>query len=193
MNVPNKSKSRAAWTSCLAYWLSVAALVVASMIAVAYLARVLGWLTGASLTPVVAIVIPLVFGLLATVGVGVGLPRPFGRIASIWQTVFVAFLVAVFCRVYFSSVTLGSFERSARYRSMASLLGEAWSSTDDETLASLYRLRVKARRANLAPADFEPIIRDVIRPILEDEEPNKIERIEQVLATIESALPPQQP
>lgn len=189
MRIPVASNNKRIWFSWCGYWLSVAILIVASVIAVASIAYIVGWLTGASMTPVVAIVIPLVFGLLAAIGVGIGAPRPFSDKTSIWQSVFVALLVIVFCHLYFYGVTLGSFQRSSQYNRMSNLLGETWDNADDDTVALLYRFRLKARQAKLSPADFQPIIRDVIRPILQDDQPDKHCRIEKALTTIESALP----
>ena len=173
------------WSYCL----SVPLLVVAAMAAVIAIARVLGWLTGASLSPVVAVVIPFVFGLLAVVGLSKEVGSPFKSRKSIWQSIFVAVLIYVFCDVYFYNVTKGTFDRAGEYQEFGDLLGCASDKIDHDTLVILYRLRLRARLANLPRADFEPIVMDVIRPIFEGDAPNKAERAKAAIETIEAAIP----
>src|SRR5437588_3070238 len=177
-------KSKSKW-----YWVSVAILTIAATLAVACVARILGWLTGASQSPVVAVVIPLIFGLLAVFGLIKEVPSPFGSTSSVWQTVFASLLIVAFCYVYFDSVALGTFDRAGEYHELYELLDTAWSKIDPETLAALQRLRIRARLANLPAADFEPIILDVIRPLVASDLPDKEKRTETILTKIEAALP----
>jgi hypothetical protein len=174
-----------------------------SIAAVSHVGYLLGWLTGASKSPVVPVVAPLVFGLLAVLGVSavrakklkkktairIDAPNHGRDHSAVWRGVFIAILTLAFCSSCLYGVTKGSFERMGQYRKMSFLLGEAaWDQADDDTIAELYKFRVQAKRNELSPADFEPIIRDLVKPILEDDKPDKPVRIRKALETIESAF-----
>jgi hypothetical protein len=169
--------------------LSVTILIAIAVLAVGSVARILGWLTGASEAPVVAVVIPLIFGLLAVFGLIKDVPNRFGSVAAIWQTTFTAVLVIVFCRVYFDSATLGTFDRANEYRELYVLLDTAWDKIDPETLAAIQKLRIRARLAQLPAADFEPIIIDLIRPLILSGKPENTKLIQSTISEIEAALP----
>jgi hypothetical protein len=169
--------------------ISLLLLIVVSVAAVSQVGFLLGWLTGASRSPVVPVVAPLVFGLLAAFGIGVSLHRQSVGEHAIWRSVFVAFLTLVFCTRCYYAVTLGAWEREDQYSKMSYLLGEtAFGMADHDTLAALYRFRLLAKSAEVSSAEFEPIISDLVKPILEDGKPDAYQRVKSVLSIIEPAL-----
>jgi hypothetical protein len=152
------------------------------------------------------VVAPLVFGLLAVLGVGAARKSykkrnnsrnaegqskelsPQAQQNVIWRGIFVAILIFTFCRECYYGVTLGSFERTAQYRMMPKLLGDAWAKADGESIAELYKFRLQASRAEMSYPDFEAIVRDLVKPILDDDQEDKTARIHEVLKIIEPAL-----
>ena len=105
----------------------------------------MGWLTGASKSPVVPIIAPLVFGLLAVLGASASLRRKFDKRAAIWRGLFVAFMVLVFCYCCYYGVRRGNISRVGPYKSMKTLVGDAWETIDDDTASEVYQFRLKCR------------------------------------------------
>ncbi len=166
----------------------VAVLFLISTIAAYWVGFLLGWLTGASLSPVVSSVAPLVFGLLAALGIGVGLRRRLSRRSDVGRGIFVGTMVSVFCYGCFIGVSWGNMSRLDPYMPMDMLIGESWKDTDDETAARLHALRWKARRAQISHQDFEAFIVDVIKPIMDRNAPDEADQVARALEFIDGTI-----
>jgi hypothetical protein len=168
--------------------LRVGLFVVASVIAAAWIGYVVGWLIGASRSPIAHSIAPLVFGLLAAIGVGVGLRTTLQTRLAMWRGTLVAALAAIFCYFCYIGVTWGNQSRIGPYKAMGTLLGDAWSSVDPDTAAALYKFRLQAKGAGVPFDDFESIMVDVIRPIIEAGHEDELARVQKSLDAIEPAI-----
>jgi uncharacterized membrane protein len=179
---------------CYRFWNAVVFIVAvcpASLEAAKQVGYLFGWIVGASKSPIAPAVAPLVFGLLALIGAHAALSRTAKRRSSLYQTAFAAVIVSVFCFWCYRGIQWGGFARIPPYKTLRAMLG-----TDNETLsldpeisAELYAFQLRARAAGVSFEDFEPFVLGVIKPIVHDDEPNKLERLQRVISTMDSAIP----
>lgn len=174
------------WVKCSRYALYLM-LAVASAGAAAWIGFLIGWLTGASRSPVVHAVAPLVFGLLAAIGVGTTLHRQLRSRRAVCRAVFIALLAWVFCYCCFFGVKRGNISRIGPYSSFSTLLDGSWTKANGTTKAILYRFRQQAITTNVLYSDFEPIIQDVVKPLLDDQT-NQSQRVLDALMIVEPTL-----
>lgn len=172
-------------------------LLVASYFSARWLGYLVGWLIGASNSPIAQAIAPLIFGLIAVIGVDVGVrgtlvsksrPRRLYTVKSLYRAIFVAFVVTLFCRSCYYGVKMGILSRTGPYRSMCHLVGSSLKTADPQAVSALYAFQLKARRSNVSWQEFEPFISDVARRILEDDQPEKLERISQAIEQMEEAM-----
>src|SRR5262249_17017223 len=135
-------------------WIQRGILLVLSVWAANWVGYLLGWLTGASQSPVAPAIAPLVFGLLAALGIGISLKELHDR-GSIWHACLVAIMVCAFVYGCQMGVTEGAWIRSEPYSSFDALLSENWRKLDDETIASLHHFRLVARMQKMPAVDFD--------------------------------------
>jgi hypothetical protein len=151
-----------------------------------------GWLVGASDSPIVSTAAPLVFGLLAILGITAGAYLPIRRKRGLWRNscrlFCTAFGVGVFCYWCWNGIQDGMYSRAQYYESMADLVGPEWGSSNASTTSLLYEFRWRAKRAGVAPLEFNKFITGVISPILKGNSEHKQRDIEQAIETVETSL-----
>lgn len=148
-----------------------------------------GWLVGASLSPIASTVAPLVFGLLAVIGVGLGAKKSGPKLSNLWHTFFVAFGVVIFCITARTGLQYGVRDRVDPFITFETALGtEAWNGVDGNVAHELYRLRWIIREKRLHREEFRLYVADVISPIVESPDISNDEKrliIEQLVSSIE--------
>jgi hypothetical protein len=172
-----------------------ALLAVASTLATSKVGFLLGWLIGASRSPLAVGIAPLIFGLLAVLGVRAGLKNEFATLGAIWRALFVALLITVFCYYCSNGILWGNISRLEPYHDMAALFGEeTWATATPEQAAMLNRFRWKARQAGIAHEEYESFMLDAIRPILRAGGADADQRIDAAIRAMEPMLsgPPNQ-
>lgn len=162
------------------------------LLAFAAVGALTGWLVGASDTPVVAALLPLVFGFTGAIGFGyaeaaaqvklvrealasddsglrerlaaaVG-PTSTGqlRLPAFW-----ALAVVVFCVACYWGLQTGITLRVPRYPPLTALVGAHAEITPEEA-ADLHGFRLALLRQNLPPEDAQEIFRQVVAPFFAD-------------------------
>jgi hypothetical protein len=151
-----------------------------------------GWLVGASSSPTVSAVLPLIFGLFTAVGLGYanalaklkkigeviaaspdkGLPEikkifdnPHAAIKEV--PLFITTAIVLFCLLCYSGVRHGVSLRSPGYPKIEELLGRN-ALLNYEDAAQLYRLRLSLQRQNISPDEVRAIFRDAVQTFLSD-------------------------
>lgn len=164
-------------------------IVLAAFVAVGWLT---GWLVGASNTPVVAALLPLVFGLIGAIGFGYA--EAAAQVRSVREMVqaggdnlltrvqatlaapaaerlqlpaFWAVAVILFCMACYSGIAQGITLRIPSYPSLRELLGQEASFSYQEA-AELHNFRLTLQRQNIPPSEVKEIFAHVIRPMLAD-------------------------
>jgi hypothetical protein len=174
-------------------WILALILFGASIVAAYWVGFLLGWLTGASLSPVVSSVAPLVFGLLAVIGVSASVRGNFTHRIEISRGIFLALMVSTFCYACFTGVTWGNRSRMDPYPPLDVLIGESWQNVDDETAARLHAFRWKAQRAQIPHQEFEEFIVGVIKPIIDRKKPDEAKNIAAALQEMNAVLTSKNP
>lgn len=173
-------------------------LLIISYFSARWLGYLVGWLIGASNSPIAQAVAPLIFGLIAVIGVDVGVrggiaiksrPRRLYNVKSLYRAIFVAFVVLIFCRSCYYGAKMGILSRVGPYRSMCHLIGKSLKTADPQAVSALYAFQVKARRAGVSWQEFEPFVADIAKRILDDDQPDKLGRLNSAIEKMESALP----
>lgn len=183
-----KSMNWGTFGRCATVCLLLPILAATSLYAAGWVGYLLGWLTGASRSPVAPLVAPLVFGLLAILGIKESARHRYVRPAAVWRGIFVAAMVIVFCFACSNGVRWGNLSRVGPYKPMSLLLGDTWEKVDAETAAELYRFRFLARQKEVSFEEFEGFVTNVVLPILEDDQPDKPARIKKALAEVEPII-----
>jgi hypothetical protein len=178
------------WSSVVT-WVGVIVAVLLSAVAVDLVAYLLGWLTGVSKSPIVAAIAPLIFGLLALVGLGVGWTYSNRRWADWLRTSVTAVLVIVFCIAFNKGVSEGSYDRVDAYQNFSTIVTASGTTLKPETYAAFHRFRLQARQADVPSGDFKAVVRDVFVPILTQEDKTQVdEQMQAAVRELESAFTP---
>lgn len=174
-------KSFPALTLCCA----LIAVAVTSFCASAQVGFLLGWLVGASLSPIAPAIAPFVFGLLAVIGIEAGIRKQFLNSTAIWRAAFVSILVVVFCISCRYGIEWGNVSRLDPYKSFGKLFGSTWEGVDEGTAAKLYGFRWRARDSKMNADEYEAYMLDVIRPILASTQEDRATQVDAVLSAID--------
>lgn len=146
-----------------AWW--VAAL--ASIASVAAIGWAFGLLIGTSAVPMASTAAPLVFGLLAVVGVGAASSTLWwraGKEVNDWDRVVVALAVITFCVVCLLGIRQGGTVH--RYRTVGAILKEAgvWGKLPPDAYAQIEVFSAVAIQNGLPPINHDNLIRCYIAP-----------------------------
>jgi hypothetical protein len=178
------------WSTLLT-WGGALVAVLLSALAVDLVAYLLGWLTGVSKSPIVAAIAPLIFGLLALVGLGVGWTYSSRRWADWLRTSVTAVLVIVFCIAFNKGVSEGSYDRVDAYQNFSTIVTASGTTLKPETYAAFHRFRLQARQADVPSGDFKAVVRDVFVPILTQEDKTHVDQqMQAAIRELESAFTP---
>lgn len=179
-------------------------LAVISLKAAGYVGLLVGWLIGASLSPIAQAIAPAIFGLLAVLGVSSKLWQTLSKRRrhlsgwrdkrrAIWQAILMAGIVFVFCDSASDGIVKGIRSRTMPYTDIADLIGDSWKDADEHTATAICAFTLQARSAGMSHNLYERFIWDVIKPILDDDQPDKDGRIDTALSTMRQALPKLKP
>lgn len=172
-----------------AYRASGALLFIVSVWAAHQVGWVSGWLTGASRSPVAPVIAPSIFGLLTSVVALTYAREILTRTDKLIYGACAAAVIGVACMSFHSGVIWGIHSRVGPYKTFAVLVGDcAWSAVDPNTAARLHKFRVSCRVSGMSYREFEPIIRDVVRPLVTSKDPDKLAKLDSALSIIESDL-----
>jgi len=169
-------------------WALLPAFLFVSYLAVRWVGYLFGWLVGAAESPVAQVVTPLVFTLLAAVGIGAAIRGRYSRGSAVLAALAVAAGVLLFCDYCERGLTDGIFSREQPYKPMNELLGDSWPKVDSAMAARLYEFRWEARRSGMSFREFEAFMSDVVRPILAAGGKDKREQIDRAIAAVSPAL-----
>jgi len=166
-----------------------------TLAAASYIGYLFGWVSGSSMTPVVATIAPLILGLLAGLGLTTGIIPPPSLAAALdritafaslgdrdrskiktelasmpnyWQLGVMALALlgfSVFCEYGFR---VGGDDRDDPYPPL-SLAIEGWGNVDIPTRTEVYELRWRMQKAGTGGTEFWNFAVEVIAPILSDE------------------------
>ena len=100
-------------------WVTLLVFVFVYFRACQWVGHLFGLLIGASTSPIAATVTPLVFGLLAAIGIGLGARQMTSRLSSLWYAILIASGIAVFCQ-HISSTDEGHLDRKQSLRYLKS-------------------------------------------------------------------------
>lgn len=175
-------------------------LAIVSVNAANHIGFLVGWLTGASQSPIAKAIAPTVFGLLAVLGVSVKLryrpsmrkqkrPSWRDRHRNIWQGILVAVLVIAFCRGANDGFVPGIRSRAMPYKDVKELLGKSWETTDHETAITICAFSSQARLAGLPTDLYERFMWDVVRPILDQKDDDTSGMVRTAVQRMQAVLP----
>lgn len=164
----------------------------------------LGWLMGASQSPIAQAIAPSIFGLLAVLGVGAKLSSALSKEhdnltgwrekrREVWRAILAAAIVIVFCAYLPNGIASGASSRSMPYSDVAELIGESWETAGDETAAEICSFTAKAHAAGIPSQIYERFMVDVIRAILDRDGDDTAEKVSSAIVTMEAAFPKPEP
>jgi hypothetical protein len=184
---PPSAKRARRWRRCerVMTWVVLLVLPCATVIAAVWLGYLLGYLTGCSKSPMASTVAPLLFALLVAIGIGAGPRLALKTLKDAAAALTIAVAVIFFGFWFDEGLTRGAIARNAAFIRMDGLIGPAWSKTDAETAASIYGFRSRSRGA-ISHRDFEPFVVEVIKPILLDEQSDKLARVNRAIELFEA-------
>jgi hypothetical protein len=179
-------------------------LAVISLNAASYVGLLVGWLIGASLSPIAQAVAPAIVGLLAVLGVSTKLRRSLSKRRmhltgwrekrrAIWTSILAAGMVFVFCKSASEGIVKGIRSGTMPYTDIADLIGDSWNDADELAATAICAFTLQARAAGVPHNLYERCIWDIVKPIIEDDQPDKEARIETAIETMKQAFPKPRP
>jgi hypothetical protein len=176
--------------------LAILFFVLASLPAAAYVGYLFGWLCGSSMTPVVAVIAPLIIGLLAGMGVAPGAiasASPVSILDSIpaflnlgerdrskikselsiapnyWRLCWTAVLLYAFSSCCYFGLRVGGDGRTDPFPSMGDAMSH-WGRVEDmDTRLAIYQIRWRMQKAGKGGNEFWNFAYEVIDPIIGSE------------------------
>jgi len=196
---------RNTWRAVAAWVVSFSLMAIAGALAAKWVGYLFGWIAGASLSPVGAVVAPLVFGLLAVIGVrtaisndppesslGVRCPSDDELATASMRMIRIAITavgVWIFSTWCYTGIQDGALTRNdpLPYPEMSSVMA-AFGAAPPSVEAEVYALRWRMLKAGLDRAEFGRFARDVINPILADRK-SPPEEMRAKIAALAESLP----
>lgn len=149
---------------------------------------VLAWFTGASKSPLGSTVAPLIFGIIAALGVKESLKGAAQRTVDDLSRDLGGSFNCRFLLFRSDRLQMGHQVKNAALR-----YGSVSSRTKLARLryctTKIHAFRTKARVADLSYQEYEAFMREVIRPIIEDEPSDRLHRLTSAVTEMEAAFP----
>lgn len=152
---------------------------------------VLGWMTGASESPVGNAAISGVFGILGAVGTVKVLQESSSGRVGIVASICIAAAIVAFCGLFYVGLLNGSATRNKQsiYKRSSDLIGERWAYLDRDIVAEVNAYRMQSRSAGVKSSDYEAAMIEVVRPIVNDDKSDdKLTRLRRALAILRSGF-----
>lgn len=126
-----------------------------------------GLLVGASASPIAATAAPLVFGLLAAIGIGAAVKTDWTSGVAFASAAVVSFSVWMFCESFYDGTAFGLRSQASPYIPVRQVL-PAYETLHSDVLAAVYGIRHSAHASGLSAEEYQYLMSDVIRPVLVD-------------------------
>jgi hypothetical protein len=139
------------------------------------------------------VAISTVAGIVAALGVHEVLQKPLNNRAAIIKAMSVPVMILLFAGCAYSGVHDGAVTRSPSYPRIVDIVGQRWDHSDPAIISDVHAFRMRARFARMSSYDYQQFMVDAVAPIINDDKPEKVERVRETLAKMESAFPRPEP
>lgn len=151
---------------------------------------VLGYMTAVSESPVGHAAISGLFGIIGALAAVKALNGAVSGRIGIVGAICVVLAIIVFCGAFHFGLVSGADTRNQQviYSRSMDLIGTRLDYADPQIAAEINAFRIKCRLAGVKANDYSAAMLEVVRPIINDDKADKLERLQAAIAILEEAV-----